>query len=88
MEDNDKVLSIFPLASGRIQELNELIVSTNYRAIMLNALLDCLRQDATSPEDALAKYSKARQAATMLGLRPIKIEHATEQTKDTKQIKK
>ena len=86
IENIEQVLDLFPLSDERINKLYDLTKDVNYKALMLNKLIESLNHIATQ-ENALALYSTSQAYARMLSIKFRTIEpKKTEQ--QVKQIKK
>jgi len=72
MSEED-VLDVFPLSEERKKVISELTKTKDFRACILNALINSLSSEAKDPNDALAKYSASRELAKLLSLKATKI---------------
>ena len=73
MNDEEDVLDVFPLSEERKRTISELKKTKDFRACILNALINSLSSEAKDPNDALTKYSAARELAKLLSLKAVKI---------------
>jgi len=70
---SEDVLDYFPLSEERKTKIADLTKTKDYRAHILNALINSLSTEAKDPNDALAKYSASRELAKLLTIKSVKI---------------